>query len=93
MANNKSARKRILISKRNRLQNRFYKSSIRTLTKMFLNDLEVYKNSKNPSHKLKAKQRLDLVYSLIDKSYKKKVFYKNTAARKKSKLASYLKII
>ena len=36
MANNKSAKKRILIKKRNRLQNRFYKTSVRTLTKMFL---------------------------------------------------------
>ena len=35
MANNKSAKKRILIAKRNRVQNRFYKTSVRTLTKMF----------------------------------------------------------
>jgi len=36
MANNSSATKRILINKRNRLQNRFYKSTIRTFTKLFL---------------------------------------------------------
>ena len=45
MANNKSAKKRILISKRNNLQNRFYKSSVKTLTKKFLNDLEVFKTT------------------------------------------------
>jgi small subunit ribosomal protein S20 len=36
MANNKSAKKRIQINERNRLRNRFYKSSVRTLTKTFL---------------------------------------------------------
>ena len=39
MANNKSAEKRIEITKRNRLRNRFYKSSVRTLIKVFLKDL------------------------------------------------------
>jgi len=41
MANNKSAEKRIEITKRNRLQNRFYKSSVRTLIKVFLKDLDI----------------------------------------------------
>ena len=40
MANNKSARKRIQTTKRNRLQNRYYKTSVRTLTKAFLKNLE-----------------------------------------------------
>jgi small subunit ribosomal protein S20 len=35
MANNKSAEKRIQVNERNRLRNRFYKSSVRTLTKVF----------------------------------------------------------
>ena len=35
MANNKSAKKRIQINERNRLRNRRYKSSVRTLTKGF----------------------------------------------------------
>ena len=43
MANNKSAKKRIEITKRNLLQNRFYKSSVRTLIKVFLKDLDIYK--------------------------------------------------
>ena len=45
MANNKSALKRIRINKRNRLQNKFYKSSVRTLIKMFFKRLEEYKIS------------------------------------------------
>ena len=91
MANNKSAEKRILTNERNRLQNRLYKSSVRTLTKKFLKDLEGYKVSQNPDDKKNLEKMLGSVYSLIDKATKKNVFHKNTAARKKSQLASYLK--
>jgi small subunit ribosomal protein S20 len=91
MANNKSAEKRIQINQRNRLRNRFYKSSVRTLTKTFFKDLEVYKVSKTPEDKEKLQKLLSSVYSLIDKGTKKNVFPKNTAARKKAQLASYFK--
>jgi small subunit ribosomal protein S20 len=91
MANNKSAEKRINVNERDRLRNRFYKSSVRTLIKTFFKDLEVYKISKNPEDKEKLQKVLSSVYSLIDKGTKKNVFHKNAAARKKSKLAAYLK--
>ena len=91
MANNKSAAKRILINKRNRLQNRFYKSSVRTLIKIFKENLETYKISKNPIDKKNAQILLNKIYSLMDKGAKKRVFHKNNAARKKSKLAALLK--
>ena len=91
MANNKSAEKRIKINERNRLQNRFYKSSVRTLIKNFFKDLEVYKTSQNPEDKEKVQKILNSVYSLIDKGTKRNVFHKNAAARKKAKLAAYLK--
>ena len=91
MANTKSAEKRIEINKRNRIRNRYYKSSVRTLMKIFFNDLEVYKISKNPEDKEKLQKILSSVYSLIDKGTKKNVFHKNAAARKKAKLAAYLK--
>jgi small subunit ribosomal protein S20 len=91
MANNKSAEKRIEIAKRNRLQNRFYKSSVRTLIKVFLKDLEAYKISQDLKDKEKARKKLSSVYSLIDKGSKKSVFHKNSAARKKAQLAGYLK--
>ena len=91
MANNKSAKKRILINKRNNLQNRFYKSSVSTLTKRFLKDLEIYKGSKNSTDKEKVQLVLNSIYSLIDKGSKKNVYHKNTAARKKAKLAALLK--
>ena len=91
MANNKSAKKRIEITKRNRLRNRYYKSSVRTLIKTFFQNLEVYKASQNLEEKEKLKKILSSIYSLIDKGTKKNIFHKNAAARKKSKLAAYLK--
>ena len=91
MANNPSALKRIDVNKRNRLRNRYYKSSVRTLIKTFFKNLDTYKISKNPEEKEKLQKTLSLVYSLMDKGTKKKVFHKNAAARKKAKLASYLK--
>ena len=91
MANNESAKKRIVINKRNRLRNRYYKSSVRTLIKLFFKDLEAYKTSQNPEEKEKLKKILNSIYSLIDKGTKKNIFHKNAAARKKSKLAAYLK--
>ena len=93
MANCKSAEKRIHISERNRLQNRFYKSSVRTLIKTILKDLQMYKDSKDPAIKEKLNKNLSSVYSLIDKGTKRKVFHKNTAARKKAQLAGYLKSV
>ena len=91
MANNKSAQKRIEITKRNRLRNRFYKKSVRTLTKTFLRELEIYKLSQSLEDKEKVQKVLNSVYSLIDKGTKRNVFHRNTAARKKSQLAAYLK--
>lgn len=92
MANNKSAKKRIKISERNRLQNRFYKTSVRTLTKMFVKSLETYKNSKNLEDREKSQKILNSIYRLLDKGSKRNVFHKNTAARTKSKLALQLKM-
>ena len=91
MANTKSAKKRIDINKRNRLRNKYYKTSVRTLTKLFFKNLEAYKISKNLEDKKRLNEILNLVYSMIDKGTKKNIFHKNTAARKKSKLIASLK--
>ena len=91
MANTKSSEKRIEINKRNRLRNRFYKSSVRTLIKSFKKDLETYKSSNNSEDRKKLDKGLSSIYSLIDKATKKNIFHKNTAARKKAKLAAALK--
>ena len=91
MANNKSAEKRIRINKRNRLQNKYYKTSVKNLTKFFFQNLETYKESKDPLIKQNLQKLLNLTYSLMDKGIKKNVFHKNMVARKKSKLIALLK--
>ena len=93
MANNPSATKRILINKRNRLQNRLYKSTVKTLIKLFFKQVEISKNSTDNENKKIAQKILNSAYSLIDKGCKRKVFHKNKAARKKSQLALALKSI
>ena len=93
MANSKSAEKRIEINKRNRLRNKYYKTSVKTLIKLFFLNLENSKNSEDSREKEKLKEILSSIYRLMDKGTKKKIFHKNTAARKKAKLAAYLKIV
>jgi len=91
MANTKSAKKRIDINKRNRLRNKYYKTSLRTLIKIFFKNLEAYTVSKNSDDRKKLNDILSLIYSMVDKGTKKNIFHKNVAARKKSKLAAYLR--
>nr|QYB18853.1 ribosomal protein S20 [Climaconeis sp.] len=86
MANNKSAKKRIKIYKRNYSKNRFYKISIKTLTKIYLKNLNINKISKNSENTKKLYEILNSIYCLIDKGTNKNVFHKNNAARKKSRL-------
>lgn len=93
MANSKSAQKRIKINKRNRLRNKYYKTSVRTLIKLFFTNLELYKISKDSKHKEQLNKILSSIYSLMDKGTKKNIFHKNMAARKKAKLAAYLKVV
>ena len=91
MTNNKSAEKRVDISKRNRLRNRYYKTSVRTLTKLFFKNLETYKEEQSNESKETLKTILNSIYSFLDKGTKRNIFHKNTAARKKSRLAYYLR--
>ncbi len=73
MANNKSAKKRIQIAERNRLINKTYKSSVRTLTKKTLENCEKYKKDPNDDNKNLVKISLNRAFSLIDKAVKKKI--------------------
>ena len=90
MANNKSARKRIVTNERNRLQNRYYKTSVRTLTKLFFKNLKLTENEQTPESKAKLQTIVNSIYSFLDKGTKKNIFHKNTAARKKARLARSL---
>ena len=91
MANNKSAKKRILIAERNRQENRIYKSTVRTLIKKTILSCETYKKDPNADNEKLVKDSLSHSYSLIDKAVKKNVLHKNNGANKKSKINNLVK--
>ena len=91
MANNKSAKKRIEIAERNRLINKSYKSTVRTLTKKTKENCEKYKKEPNDDNKNLVQNSLNKTFSLIDKAVKKNVFHKNNGANKKTKINNFVK--
>ena len=91
VANNKSAKKRIQIAERNRLFNKSYKSSVRTLTKKTLENCEKFNNDPNEDNKKLVKASLNKTFSLIDKAVKKNVLHKNNGANRKSKINNIVK--
>ena len=91
MANNKSAKKRIQIAERNRLINKSYKSTVRTVIKKTLENCEKYKKNPNEDNKNLVKSSLNSTFKLIDKAVKKKVLHKNNGANKKSKINNHVK--
>lgn len=87
MSKNLSAVKRNQISSRNRVRNRIYKSTIKTLTRKYF--ISIYKlNNANYDNAL---LNLSTVYSAIDKAVKRGILHKNNAARKKALLARAMK--
>ena len=60
MANNKSAKKRIKINKRNQQNNKSYKSSIRSLVKKFRRELEFTFTSMNGNETLEIEKQTQL---------------------------------
>ena len=91
MANNKSAKKRIQVAERNRLVNKSYKSTVRTLTKKTLASCEKYKQDPNSDNKDLVQLSVNEAFSLIDKAVKKNVLHKNNGANKKSKINKVVK--
>ena len=84
MANIKSAKKRVLIAEANRQRNVAFKSSIKTAIKKTL-ELAAGKDTEA------LNASLSKVYQLCDKAVVKGILHKNTAARKKSRLALAIK--
>ena len=91
MANNKSAKKRILVAERNRQVNRSYKSTVRTLIKKTIISCENYKKDPKPENQELIINSLNQAYSLIDKAVKKNVLHKNNGANKKSRINNIVK--
>ncbi|WOD40722.1 30S ribosomal protein S20 [Nodosilinea sp. E11] len=91
MANIKSALKRIQVAERNRLQNRSYKSAVKTLTKTYLAAVEAHKAAPSSETEKQVAATMAAAYSKIDKAVKCGVIHRNTGSRKKSRLARVLK--
>jgi small subunit ribosomal protein S20 len=89
MSKKQENRKLILQNNRNRIINKRYISTIKTLSKLFQVRIKLFISENNTETKEKLKMEsfslVKSLYSIIDKAVKKKVIHKNTAARKKSR--------
>ncbi len=90
MTNNKSAKKRIKINNRNRIQNNNYKGLIKNFIKKILQSLRVYSLKPTDEKRIKLLNLLNITYSKIDKAKNKNIISKNAAAHKKSRLMKKL---
>jgi small subunit ribosomal protein S20 len=89
-------RKLVLQNKRNRMINRRYTSTIKTLSKLFTKKIKSLSITKSTDEVTNLKQETSIIvnklYSIIDKAVKKGVIHKNNAARKKSRIGLISKI-
>ncbi len=92
MANIKSAIKRVEIAERNRLRNKSYKSAVKTLMKKCMAATLSYTVAPTPENKEAAQAAMSSAYSRIDKAVKRGVLHPNTGARKKARLAKFVKL-
>ena len=79
MPNIQSAKKRVRVIKTKTLQNQMFKSQLKTTIKKFETSLNEGKDSADVAYKSAVKK--------IDQAVSRGILHKNTAARKKSKLA------
>ncbi len=91
VANNTSSKKRILIAERNRLQNRTYKSAVRTLIKRTITAAGAYSQEPDATAKEAVQTSLKAAFSKIDKAVKVGVLHRNTGANHKSRLSAVVK--
>jgi len=88
VANNKSSKKRIEIAERNRLQNRSYKSAVRTLIKRCFTACSAYSQQPGDDAKVAVQTTVNAAFSKIDKAVKRGVLHRNTGAHQKSRLSA-----
>lgn len=81
MAHSKSAKKRVIIAERNRERNQAVKSRVKTMLKRVLVALETKEVEA-------AKAALSVAYKELDKAVSKGIMKKNTASRRKARLAA-----
>ena len=84
-------RKTVTQNNRNRIVNRRYRSTLKSLLKLFLakvKKLRTADEGTNENVKLEIQTVMNSLFSIIDKSVKRGVLHKNNAARKKSVINS-----
>ena len=81
MAHSKSAKKRVLVAERNRERNQDVKSRVKTMLKKVLVAVETKEVEA-------ANAALSVAYKELDKAVSKGVMKKNTASRRKARLAA-----
>lgn len=81
MANSRSAKKRVAVAERNRERNQAVKSRVKTMNKKVVAAVE----TKDVEA---AKNALSVAYKELDRAVSKGILKKNTASRKKSRLAA-----
>ena len=86
MAHSRSAKKRVLIAERNRERNQAVKSRVKTMVKKVLAAVEVKEVEA-------ANAALSVAYKELDKAVTKGIIKKNTASRKKARLAAKVKAL
>ena len=91
MANTNSAKKRIQIAERNRLENKNYKSTVRTLMKRCFVASDSFEKEPGDEAKADLQKTFNAAFSKIDKAVKKGIFHRNTGANQKSRLSLALK--
>ena len=79
MANIKSAKKRIVVSKKREMRNKSVKSKVKTVIKKVEAAIQA-------GNKAEAEEALKVAISEISKAANKGIYHKNTAARKISRL-------
>lgn len=89
MANIKSAKKRILITERNRQRNVNMRSSVKTAIRRVNEAIESFKASKDAAP---VQQAVSKTFSLIDRAILKGIYHKNTGARYKSRITKRVEV-
>jgi small subunit ribosomal protein S20 len=79
-------RKLVTQNKRNRIINRRYTSTIKTLSKLFVTKFKTTSTEESSKAKPELFAVIRSLYSIVDKAVKKGVIHKNKAARKKSRI-------
>lgn len=93
---NKKQKNRKLIAQnlRNRMINRRYSTTIKTLVKLFITKVKNFKTDTSIEPNLTTKLNIFNIFqklsSILDKAVNKNIVHKNTAARKKSTFGKQL---